>query len=279
MVSGADKLRSPRPPAMSGGGGFTFGLSESNGRPKIFEKSVQPSSRDLCKEYGIEIHDDPTTVSSLTKNKKKESNSSDEEEGTDTRTSKVWRRREAGTASEMTSGETSESEAHDTLFARTHSATRVRMGGRSRWRRGRARAPRSQRCWEWSSLTPHAHGAWAFPRAAQVADIAKQWDRNTGRPPGIVANKSFSHRGYEFEYGTPGCCVRGAARSHAVAPVLPRRRPAADATFALAHARHHRTHLFAAWKRGGGGAASPRVDALAKWSMYLLPALPFSAPR
>jgi hypothetical protein len=43
------------------------------------------------------------------------------------------------------------------------------------------------------------------PRLWQVADIAKQWDRNIGGgqlSPG--AFKSFSHRGYEYEYGALG---------------------------------------------------------------------------
>ena len=40
---------------------------------------------------------------------------------------------------------------------------------------------------------------------AQVADIAKQWDRNKSlgqTSPGY--SKSFSHRGYEYEYGALG---------------------------------------------------------------------------
>ena len=149
-----EALRAPRPPAMSGDGGFDFGLGGSDGRPKIFEQSVQPSSRDLCKEYGIEIHEDPTTVSSL-KKQKKDSNSSDED-GADTRTSTVS---ELRVRCEETSGETSESEAHaDTRFARTHS-----VGGHGRWCRARARLPRPQRWSEgpWGQLTPHAHGAGA----------------------------------------------------------------------------------------------------------------------
>jgi hypothetical protein len=61
------------PPALSkDDGGFELWRPSGDGslpdaRLKIFEKSVQPSSRDLLSTYGIEIRADPITVSSFSK--------------------------------------------------------------------------------------------------------------------------------------------------------------------------------------------------------------------
>jgi hypothetical protein len=73
------KAQSPPPPALSNDGGFELGRETINGRVVIFEKSVQPSSRSLLKAYGIDIHEDPITVSSFSK-QKKDAHSSDDEE-------------------------------------------------------------------------------------------------------------------------------------------------------------------------------------------------------
>ena len=61
------------PPALSkDDGSFELWRQSGDGslpdtRLKIFEKSVQPSSRDLLSAYGIEIRADPVTVSSFSK--------------------------------------------------------------------------------------------------------------------------------------------------------------------------------------------------------------------
>lgn len=90
--------------------GFELGRPSGEGRMTFFEKSVQPSSKSLMKAYGINVPADPITVSSFYK-QKIEAHSSDDE-GAATRASTVSElRHPPGTASELTSGESSENEA------------------------------------------------------------------------------------------------------------------------------------------------------------------------
>ena len=124
----AVKTKSTAPPALRKDGGFELGRPSGEGRMKFFERSVQPSSKSLLKKYGINVRADPITVSSFS-NQKMDAHSSGEE-GAETRSLTVSElRRQPGTASDLTSGESSENEASHFDGNHFHRARSGSVGG------------------------------------------------------------------------------------------------------------------------------------------------------
>jgi hypothetical protein len=124
----AVKYKSTAPPALRKDGGFELGRPSGDGRMKFFERSVQPSSKRLLKKYGINVRADPITVSSFSK-QKMDAHSSDDE-GAATRSPTVSEiRRQPGTASDLTSGESSENEASHFDGNHFHRARSGSVGG------------------------------------------------------------------------------------------------------------------------------------------------------
>ena len=125
----AVKYKSTAPPALRKDGGFELGRPSGEGRMKFFARSVQPSSKSLLKKYGISVRADPITVSSFS-NQKIDAHSSGDEGGAETRSSTVSElRRQPGTASDLTSGESSENEASHFDGNHFHRARSGSVGG------------------------------------------------------------------------------------------------------------------------------------------------------
>ena len=93
---------------------------------KFFERSVQPSSKSLLKKYGINVRADPITVSSFS-NQKMDAHSSGDEGAEIRMVSEL--RRQPGTASDLTSGESSENEASHFDGNHFHRARSGSVGG------------------------------------------------------------------------------------------------------------------------------------------------------
>jgi len=128
IMNMAVKTKSMAPPALRKDGGFEL-LPTGEGRMKFFARSVQPSSKSLLKKYGISVRADPITVSSFS-NQKIDTHSSGDEGGAETRSSTVSElRRQPGTASDLTSGESSENEASHFDGNHFHRARSGSVGG------------------------------------------------------------------------------------------------------------------------------------------------------